>query len=390
MTKPVHNLPLVPEEFRNSFEQLVQEIDNLVDVRVLKALGGGFSDSIPVLVVANYEHTGTHQVFKIGESNIIVREAENWKNFIENGPYEHLHIVHMKGNPIQGSPHSLIIYNFAGRPDADPTTYDNHYENLRNPENTLKGVFSDILQTTSHKIRRDDKLPEIKNILSIGKRNKEMITKEIKRLTNRHDVLEIPKIRVDGEKLYNPLYFYPFSDSLQPEPAAVNMPTGIVHGDFHGKNVLFYQTRSYQIVEVQSKKLVSEVPCIIDYAHTGIKSLYTDIAKMESALKFQILKVDKIDPGELLQFEDKNILCNTTPSNNPSVTDSDLKILFPCIEVLRSIASEIIKDGYLPLGYWLMLYRNTLLHIKYADLSDSQKRYAFISAALILTRHLAA
>jgi hypothetical protein len=383
------NEDLIPKDFKHSFKSLAEKIEGIVKVSIRKCLSGGFSDSAPLLVYADYKDTATYQVFKVGEKGLIDREAQNWERFIKNWHYNNWNVIHLKKH-IPGSPHSLIVYNFAGKPDKEPGTFEDIYEKTKNPESTLKSLIEDILRPPSDAVRRGRKSQQILSALeTISGGIKEKIIEEVQRLSGLNDVVNIPKIKINGEELYNPLFFYPFNSLQSPNNITIAIPQGIVHGDFHARNIIFYETGAFIPEGVETNSIEAKIPCIIDYAHTGKKSLYTDIAKMESALKFQLLKVDSIKDDELLQFEDKSIIYNLKPSNTPSITDSHLQKLFASIEVLRKTPSSIINldNEYTPLGYWIELYKDSLLHIKY-NLSDCQKRYAFISAALIFTRYL--
>ncbi len=318
------NENLIPEKFRNGFGPLVEKINDLEYMSIAKPLTGGFSESVPLLVYANYKNKGTLQVFKVGEKSIINDEARNWDDFIKNGPYEHLNVVHKKEHA-QGSPHSLIVYNFAGCPGKDPITFEELYKIDTNPEDTLKHLFGNVLRPFSDEIKKGKGLPQIVDILKIDSENLTKITEKIKRLSCCNDICTIPKIKINGEELYNPLYFYPFNASLQPKGMAIPVPNGIVHGDLNARNILFYQTKAFTREGVKNQCVTVEIPCIIDYAHTGEKSLYTDIAKLESVLKFQLLEVANVAPNILLQFEDKNILRNLVAWNQPPITDPHLQ-----------------------------------------------------------------
>jgi len=180
-------------------------------------------------------------------------------------------------NLVSELPHSLIVYNYAGRIDKEPITFEALYKSNKNPENV-----------------------------------------------------------------------------------AISIPRGIVHGDLNARNILFYQSEAFTQVGVEIKQVAVKVPCIIDYAHTGEKSLYTDIATMESVLKFQLLEIDSVNPDVLLQFEKENTISNIVPSNQPHITDPHLQKLFSCIQILREFVRKITYNDseYLPLGYWLTLYKS--------------------------------
>ena len=387
----IYNENFIPEKFRSSFKKLAEKLHDLVSVHICQCFSGGYSESSPLLVYATYKNSKNYQVFKIGQNRIIQEEVRGWNEFIKNGHYEHLHITHLKEH-ISDSPHSLIVYNYAGRIDKEPITFETLYKSNKNPENILKYVFDAVLKLFSDMVRRENGVLQIADILKINKEGIDKITGEIKKLSGNINASTIPRIKVTNEELYNPLYFYPLYPEHKPEKAAISIPRGIVHGDLNARNILFYQSEAFTREGVEIKQMAVEVPCIIDYAHTGKKSLYTDIATMESVLKFQLLEIDNVNPDVLLQFEKENIISNIVPSNQPPITDPHLQKLFSCIEVLRERVKEILHKHpeYPECGYWLTLYKSTLMHVKYGydSHSDLRKRYAFISASLILTRHL--
>lgn len=386
----IRNEGLIPEKFRSSFKNLAEKLHDLVSVHICQCFSGGYSESSPLLVYATYKNSKNYQVFKIGQNQIIEKEVRGWNEFIKNGPYEHLHVTHLKEH-ISDSTHSLIVYNYAGRFDKEPITFETLYKSNKNPENILKYVFDTVLKLFSDTVRRENDILQIADILKINKEGIDKITGEIKKLSGDNNASTIPRIKVTNKELYNPLYFYPFNPAHNPENVAISIPRGIVHGDLNARNILFYQSEAFTRVGVEIKQVAVEVPCIIDYAHTGKKSLYTDIATMESVLKFQLLEIDSVNPDVLLQFEKENIISNIVPTNQPHITDPHLQKLFSCIEVLRERVKEILNNNpeYPECGYWLTLYKSTLMHVKYDYDSHaySRKRYAFISASLILTRY---
>lgn len=386
----IENNSLIPEKFQASFKTLSEKIEGLVKVSICKPLSGGFSDSIPLFVYADYEHARATQVFKIGCKDTIDREAQNWDHFIKNGPYPQHSVIHRK-EYIQGSPDSLIIYNFAGSSnDVDPVTFKDRYDIDLLPGNVLSHVFKGILQLHSHEIYRGKSHPSVQTLLSISREHLAMIEENVKGLTGRPGIASVPRFQMSGdpEALLNPLYFHPFGP-IMPESAALPIPQGVVHGDLNAMNILLYQAEGVDNNKSGSKPVSVEIPCVIDYAFTGVHSLYTDLAKMESVLKFELLKSDTIDETTLLQFEKKNVLHELTLSKNPLIKDDRLQKLFAVLDVIRENAARIVEGGYDPMGYWLELYKNTLQHIRYVNTTDSQKRYAFVSAALLLTKHLA-
>ena len=355
----IENEGLIPEEFRSSFKKLSEKLHDLVSVHICQCFSGGYSESSPLLVYATYKNSKNYQVFKIGQNRIIQEEVCGWNEFIKNGHYEHLHVTHLKEH-ISDSPHSLIVYNYAGRIDKEPITFETLYKSNKNPENILKYVFDTVLKLFSDMVRRENDVLQIADILKINKEGIDKITGEIKKLSGDNNASTIPRIKVTNEELYTPLYFYPFNPAQNPENVAISIPRGIVHGDLNARNILFYQSEAFTQVGVEIKQVAVKVPCIIDYAHTGEKSLYTDIATMESVLKFQLLEIDNVNPDVLLQFEKENILSNIVLSNQPHITDPHLQKLFSCIQILREFVRKITYNDseYLPLGYWLTLYKS--------------------------------
>ena len=146
----IGNEGLIPEKFRSSFKKLAEKLHDLVSVHICQCFSGGYSESSPLLVYATYKNSKNYQVFKIGENQIIKEEVRGWNEFIKNGPYEHLHVTHLKEH-ISDSPHSLIVYNYAGRIDKEPITFETLYKSNKNPENILK-YFKDIIPISAKRL----------------------------------------------------------------------------------------------------------------------------------------------------------------------------------------------------------------------------------------------
>lgn len=386
----IENIELVPEKFRESLKEVANNVEDLTKVSIIKSLSGGFSDSAPLLVYAIYEKVQSYQVFKIGETGIIKTEAKKWNDYIKNGHFNECDVLHLK-NPVPyvHHDHSLIIYGFSGDPGKNPITLVDYYATVRDPDEAIGDLFNKIMQPLSDKVRREMKAISPVDFLCIGDETKEKIVDSIKDFFGPSVDPKAPQIRVGEKEFLNPLSFYPLGD-LNPEGQAVSTPSGIIHGDLNPKNVLFYEIDVFISKGVSSKPEKAIKQCIIDYPDVRLDCLYIDLAKLESCIKFQLLRVDHIEPDELLRFEDENIACGLVPSSKPLIKDTDLQKLYPNIEVLRGIASDITNRGnYDPVGYWLCLYMSTLLHIKYKDITELQKRYAFLSASIILTRYLA-
>lgn len=393
----IEGIDVVPEEFKESFEILSNKIKYLVKVNVLKLFAGGFSESFPLLVYAHYEHTNAYGVFKIGEKGIIQAESENWDTFIKNGHYKHWNVIHKKED-VQGDPHSLIVYTFAGHISGVPDTFHDLYARIDNPENILETLIEDILKPLSTDVQKGKQHLNVQEIFNTLPENLKGITERAQAIQGFENVTTKPKISINGREFYNPLFFPPFHNDVDVKVRneVIPIPQGIVHGDMNARNLLFYRTGAFVMGEGDAKQVEVSIPCIIDYAHTGVKSLFTDIAKLESVLKFRLLDMGEkggpIALEDLITFEQENVLCRIKPSDSPDITDPRLKKLFRCIEELRKYAANLIDTDpdFTPKGYWLELYGRTLIHIKYQPetISEMQKKYAFLSASIILTRHL--
>ena len=148
------HIELVPDPFRRSLDELAQQVKDIVNVDIVQSFAGGFSESAPLLAYANYQHTGAYQVFKVGDRDIINQEAQNWRAFIKNGPYNDLNVVHKKEH-IQAGPHSLIVYNFAGRISDRPRTFEEFYAQTANPEGCLQNLFQKLLTPLATNVQKD-------------------------------------------------------------------------------------------------------------------------------------------------------------------------------------------------------------------------------------------
>ncbi len=389
----INNLGLVPEDYRESFDNLSRQVENIVKLDVIKHLSGGISDSAPVFAYAIYENTASYQVFKVGNTNIIKSEAENWDKFVKDGHFNYWNVVHLKNNKTcKGVNHSLIIYDFAGMSTNEPVTFEEFYNNVKNPHEAVTCLFEDLLKPHLDAVGRKKEHKQITDIIELNPKTIEKVKNKIVNLSKDSSGGACQKISLsDNSILLNTYYFYPIGDN-KPDNHTIPLPWGIIHGDMNEKNLLFYDA-SLLYLEDNTKEISrvkSQIPCIIDYAYTGRRCLYEDIAKLESVLKFRLLNIEDIDENELLLLEN-TITSSIEVTDQLNFSDQELNKLFLSIKALRIFAWKLIEtdENYNSIGYWLVLYKHTIRHIDHAKSKAAHEQYAFISASIILTKHLA-
>ncbi|MBT9145899.1 MAG: hypothetical protein DDT42_01776 [candidate division WS2 bacterium] len=179
------------------------------------------------------------------------------------------------------------------------------------------------------------------------------------------------------------------------------VPFGIIHGDLKAQNILLIDRsiiiESYPDIEVigpENSRRPRDV-CLIDYANIKQANLFSDLADLETSIKFQLLGMETIKWEELINLEEHilNTLAPqaTTKGVRPIQLPRELQIALSSIVAIRETAKKICeKDQRIePLSFFVHLYVHTLKNIIHKDKTPAQKLYAYISAALILEKQLA-
>ncbi len=338
-----------------------------------------------------YENTQSYQVFKVGNKDIIEREVQNWDKFVENGHFNYWNVVHLKNKKLyKWKRHNLIIYDFAGISTNEPVTFEEFYNNVKNPHEAITCLFEDLLKPHLDAVGRKKEHKQIKDVIKLNTKTTKKVQNKIFIFSKDTSGNACRKISLpDKSILFNPYYFYPIGNNM-PDNHAIALPWGITHGDMNERNLLFYDAyllhANDKLKEV--KRVKAQIPCVIDYAYTDRRCLFEDIAKLESVLKFRLFDIENTDDNELLLFEN-TITSSVKVSDQLNSSDQEINKLYLSIKALRMFAWKLIRsDDYGSIGYWLILYKHTIRHIGHAKSKEAHKRYAFISSAIILTKYL--
>ena len=361
-------------------KSLIQRVPDLESWQAVREFKAGFSGAKVILVWATYSAGfNSYQVFKFGTPIQIQQEEDNWTKYVKNS-LPRKNIVHLK-NSISNGNLSLIIYDCVSH-KADFKSFREFYSTHNNPSEILSHLFMNILNPWF--AQAQFRVEDLNNTFSL-------FFEETKRTLARQNMSPLignplkKGIKVEEVFLPNPLH----PAHLPSQSFSVVVPTGVVHGDLNADNILL------NIDTALSFDGLKEVDvwdiCLIDFHQTKKSNQFTDLAKLETVIKFQLLEID--DFKLLLAFENF-ILDRVEPTipEHPLSFNKDKKLLkaFYTILPLRHQAGELIKrDGRCEdIGFWMYLYLFTLKSINYIDLSWRQRMYAFISASLILNKHI--
>jgi hypothetical protein len=161
----------------------------------------------------------------------------------------------------------------------------------------------------------------------------------------------------------------------------------IVHGDFHGGNIL---------IEDGDEPTI----WLIDFPHTHIGPTVQDIARLEADIKFGLFSEEVLANSfdQLLEFENsilgdsarQSLDLSTKPTPQwHGITASaaaEFDKAWCALTVLRRPVREHYLHGRFAHPYHLALLHATLPVLYYQNYSAQQKLYAFIAAAMLCER----
>jgi serine/threonine protein kinase len=363
----------------DKMKALIAQIPELERWECMKRLAGGFSGADVILGWATYK-TGKQAlvVAKFDEKSRIKMEKENWKRYVK-GWLDRTNSVPIN-HSVEDSPMSLIVYECASF-RAEIETFKHYYQRIINPEEAISHILNLLSPWYSNcSFQTEDLGGFIKGFLE---KRAEGIEEELTRL--KIDLTRLGIFIVELNRvLPNPLHKWDFSGNAI-------APYGIIHGDLKaqnilliGRNLLLHHPKDPKIELIKGR--TREV-CLIDYANTDIGNIFADLAELEASIKFQVMRIESINFGELSSFED-SILDNLQPVSKSS--SAELQKAHSSISAIRNRAKEILKieERVDEFSYWAHLYVTTMRHIAYRDNNTKQKLYALLSSALILEKQL--
>ena len=287
-----------------------------------------------------------------------------------------------------------VVYELAQLESAAPLTFGQYYaqKDVRSVENALKTICMIMAPWW------DVPLPMQKGLYFEYKRLKDKLH-EME--AGWQEVCENPSTSAavqqyfSSSKLCNPLEWvskvFDSPESFSARYGHLDKPgarrDSIVHGDFHGGNILIEDRDEPRI-------------WLIDFPHTHIGLTVQDIARLEADIKFghfsEELLANYFD--KLLEFEDR-ILGDGTRQNLSLPTELPLQLhgvtasapaefdkAWCALAVLRRPVSSHYVLGDHADPYYLALLHATLPLLYYQDYSAQQKLYAFVAAAKLCER----
>lgn len=181
--------------------------------------------------------------------------------------------------------------------------------------------------------------------------------------------MHVPEL---GTDLPNPFHFL---KHVFPERAQTSRLwyTTVCHGDLNLQNVLVDERENLYV---------------IDFSETHPRNAVADFARLEPILKFELLALESDDElARLVEWEAG--LMSVTRSNEPLPfayrgTNPSVAHAHAVIALLRRCADTVTLFEHDLVPYWIAMLEWTYSPVCYVQLSPRQKRYAAISAALLV------
>ncbi len=375
----VENLSLVAADLRETFRDITFKIEGLVRIYVLKTLTCSRTGITNLLVYSIFEKAGKFQVIRIGELTALKAVADERHGLEDAGLLERWCLLTNFGEPAYKHGHlGAIILDFPTELLDEPHTFKDTYEENPFPSEMITSLVEKLL------LGKSDETVDIplKESLKVTEEVKYKILAEAERITATTGVMAMPHLTIQDKFLLNPLHFYPFNETNEPEDTVLSTPIAEIHGGLTPQNILYYRGTGEEGPDEEARPTVIEVP------FEEIRSIYTDIVDIECGLKFEVLNTERVDPEDLLRFVFDNLLVDINITNRPPVKDPHLQKLMGAVSVLRRVATDSIVRGVNPDAFWVALYRATITEISRSGPSDVQKRHALLAASIILTRYL--
>lgn len=149
--------------------------------------------------------------------------------------------------------------------------------------------------------------------------------------------------------------------------------TTVCHGDLNLQNVLVDERENLYV---------------IDFSETHPRNAVADFARLEPILKFELLALESDDElARLVEWEAG--LMSVARSNEPLPfgyrgTNPSVAHAHAVIALLRRCADTVTLFEHDLVPYWIAMLEWTYSPVCYVQLSPRQKRYAAISAALLV------
>lgn len=368
-----------------SIKTLLAELKQDGYVQISGPLGGSRKNAnqntvFKICLLDNSHRPHGDLVVKIGSKDSLDREFENYSEYVKHGPLPAEYKVNLYDIKNVGDKAILPIdfVNF-----ENYTVFTDYYKD--NPIKVLDTLLNKTLKPWHelHKVKhyhlkhyvssrlvyhQDNLLDECERLFPKLKNNNECFVKELKRaLINPVFLLQNEKIEFKQDREFWTI-------------------ESIIHGDLNFNNIF-----------VDNESHIK----LIDYENTREDIIFNDLARLECEIKFIFLKHYDIQSfwNGLLDFEDlltKKLLIDVDELPDSAKEYEDIKKAARCIAIIRKRADEIITQSsrVKENAYWIELLIRTLKYVSYktqdgiSSTSDSQKKYALISALLLTDNYL--
>jgi hypothetical protein len=378
------------------------------DISILQCFEGGKLEKTVVLVKPA---DLAPQVIKFGDQGGIEREISNYDRYVKERIRMHTPNINER-YVLPGSNYGLIAYEFAKAGMAtELKTFGSYYNSTKNDVKPIiecidlvfgamrewwdipaqanpdkKSLYDEYERLGRNYLRIQNGYNEIKG--QFGKNFN--FNNKTKRFQLRDENWLSPALRNPIDWVDRYFYFgnqkskqnYLSEFQLLDEP--IRRHSSIVHGDFHARNIL---------IEVKNNK--AQIPWFIDFPQAHVGPTVQDMARLEADIKFYLIpdnELKEFSPQQLYAFENALLPLSGTSSHtvelksvsNPLSNHVNFTKTWEVICHLRSKAQARI-DGRARF-YYMALLHATLPFLYYRDVTDRQKLYALISAALLCER----
>ena len=299
-----------------------------------------------------------------------------------------------------------VVYELAQLESATPLTFGQYYtqKDVRSVENALKKIRM-IMAPTEMRVPEkvtptwwDGPLLMQNGLYFEYKRLNDKL-REME--TGWQEVCKDPGTRADvqqhfsSSQLPNPLEWvrrvFDNPDSFSKSYGHLDKPgarrDSIVHGDFHGGNILIEDRDEPRI-------------WLIDFPHTHVGPTVQDIARLEADIKFGHFSEELLAKNfdKLLEFEERILGDGTRQSLSlptelplqlhgvPASAAAEFDKAWCALTVLRRPVRAHYLTGDDAHPYYLALLHATLPVLYYQNYRAQQKLYAFIAAAMLCKR----
>lgn len=364
---------------------LLKELNPEGYVRVISPLKGskknlGFSTVFKVCRIDSLRKTSSNIVVKIGAWETLYEEYHNYVKYIKSGYLDAEYAVQLH-EPIKNNNKAILPIDFVGLENYQILT--DYYKEF--PEKAIFKLLNQVLKPWHQKGTIEQR--HVNNYFTSRlKYHKESLFQECERLFPGLIDNSLCLVTQVKRTLLNPVFLLKKSEFILKGKDDFWTVTSIIHGDLNFNNIFVGNDCRLKL---------------IDYEHTCEGVVFDDFARLECEIKFTLLKNYDIPSfwQSLMDFEDyivKELVYDISSLPDSVKEIEDLRKAAKCILVIRERVKSII-DSYSQTknqSYWTELLIRTLKYASYKSknndsfLTDSQKKYALISALLISDLYL--